>query len=274
MDQLDLFARLPRRPYCATAKDAPRRIRPQALALGYPYIQPNPPQVVCWLVFDIDRPQAAVAWEDADLPAPSFTVARRDRSDSAHLWYGLRIPVKKADQDTRSMRFAAAIESGMQHQLNADLAYSGMLAKTPEHPVWRTLRGPGVYDLEDLAQHLRQLPKLPTRTEAIKTGIGRNVELFDTTRQWAYRAVKRFDSYDGWHAAVRERAQILNASLFSNPLPGPEVNHTAKSIAGWVWKNHTTGGFSRIQSARAKRGGTAITAAAQRFTTLILEADT
>jgi len=259
MLQPELFERFPRRPYCAVAKDAPRRIRGRQQALGRPYIQPNAPAVRFWLVYDVDRPQAALAWEDADLPPPTFTVARRDRSDSAHLWYGLNVPVRMSDpQDaSHAMRYAAAVELGMTQQMGADLAYSGALAKTPHHGEWRTLRGPGLYDLGDLAEHVRQLPRLPTRSEAIRTGIGRNVELFDCLRFWAYQAARRYKAapFEAWHAAVRERGQILNADLFTSPLTGAEVNHTVKSIARWVWAQQRArdAAWSRTQTARSHR---------------------
>ena len=261
MLQPDLFDRLPRRPYCAPAKDAPRRIRPRSSALGYPYIQPNAPQVRFWLVYDVDRPQAAMAWEDGDLPPPTLTVARRDRDDSAHLWYGLRVPVVMADPEdaSRAMRYAAAVELGMTRQLDADLAYTGQLAKTPTHPVWRTLYGPQLYDLGDLAEYVRELPRLPTRREAIRTGIGRNVELFDCTRFWAYRHARDFKRgpFEAWRDAVLERAMILNADLFTEPLPVAEVRHTAKSIAGWVWARQRglDARFAATQRHRGKLSG-------------------
>lgn len=271
MIQPDLFDRFPHRPYCADAKDARRIIRPRSTALGRPYIQPNAPAVRFWLVYDVDREGAAMAWEDGQLPPPTFTVARRDRSDSAHLWYGLRVPVAMADPDdaSRAMRYAAAVELGMTRQLAADLAYSGQLAKTPEHPIWRTLRGPGLYDLGDLAEYVRELPKLPTRREAIRTGIGRNVELFDTVRFWAYRHARDYKAgrFEEWHVAVRDRAQIINCDLFCDPLPGPEVSHTAKSIARWVWARQRAldAQFSTIQTARSRRA-----AAARTSTTAVL----
>jgi hypothetical protein len=268
--QLDLFDRLPRRPYCADAKDSRRYVRPRATAIGRPYIQPNAPAVRFWLVYDVDRPAAALAWEDGDLPPPTYTVARRDRSDSAHLWYGLRVPVSMADPDdaSRAMRYAAAVELGMTRQMGADLAYSGQLAKTPEHPLWRTYRGPGLYDLGDLAEYIRDLPQLPTRREAIRTGIGRNVELFDALRYWAYRHARDYKHgpYEPWHAAVRERAQILNADLFSDPLPGPEAHHTAKSIARWVWSRQRVldAKFCALQTSRSRLRASVQNAAALR----------
>lgn len=239
MFQPDLFAVLPRRPYCADAKDSPRLIRSAAAAVKRPYIQPNTPALRLNLVFDVDREGAGMAWEDADLPPPTFSVARRDRGDSCHLWYSLAVPVRMADpgDSSRAMRYAAAVELGMTRQLGADLAYTAAMAKTPTHHDWRTFYGPQLYELGELADYVRELPKLPTRREAIRTGIGRNVELFDCVRFWAYRHARdhKAGSFADWHAAVRERALLLNCDLFADPLGTGEVLHTAKSIARWVW---------------------------------------
>lgn len=268
MEQIALFDRLPRRPYCADAKDAPRRIRTAPHAIRRPYIQPNAPAVRWWLVYDVDKPAAAMAWEDNDLPPPTFTVARRDRSDSAHLWYGLRVPVSMADPERAShaMRYAAAVELGMTRQMGADLAYSGAMAKTPTHALWRTYRGPGLYDLGDLAEYVRELPRLPTRREAIRTGIGRNVELFDCLRFWAYRHARDFKGqpFEPWRDAVHQRGHLFNVELFTDPLAGPEVNHTVKSIARWVWTQQRArdAAFSLRQTYRGRLSG-AVRAAAE-----------
>jgi len=280
MQQVALFDRLPHRPYCADAKDGNRLIRTVASAVRRPYIQPNTPAVRLNLVFDVDRPGAGLAWEDADLPPPTFTVARRDRGDSAHLWYGLRVPVRMSDPEdaSRAMRYAAAIELGMTRQMGADLAYTAAMAKTPEHGSWRTFRSPHLYDLDDLAEYVRELPKLPTRREAIRTGIGRNVELFDCTRFWAYRHARdhKHGPFEAWHNAVRERSMLLNADLFSSPLCAMEVLHTAKSVAKWVWvqQRRRDMAFRLHQTARSRIAAAARTDAASARLAAALEAST
>ena len=41
------------------------------------YIQANPPWLRSWLIFDIDRGGAALAWDDAYLPEPFWTSQMR-----------------------------------------------------------------------------------------------------------------------------------------------------------------------------------------------------
>lgn len=278
MHQLDLLDHLPRRPYCAEAKDAPRRIRPAAQAIRQPYVQPNHPGLLLNLVFDLDdTPQAGVRWQDVVLPPPAWIVLRRDSDASAHYWYPLAIPVPLGDAgNPKAMRLAAAVELGMRRKLGADPAFHASMAKTPGHEVWRTLDAPATYELDELAGWI-DLPRLPTEREALQTGLGRNCCLFDTTRHWAYPHVREFAHtarIEDWRRAVYERAMILNADLFRDPLHEPEVRHTAKSIADWTWRQERarTARWKARQAARSKIAAAGRAARANELNTAILEA--
>lgn len=260
MLQPDLFDRLPQRPFCKPFKDAQPIIRARAKALGFSYIQPNHPSQTLWLTFDLDKPGAALAWDDANLPPPTFTVARIDRSDSAHLWYGLSIPVKHAADETRAMRFMGRIERAMEHALGADPTFAGNFAKTPEHPAWRTFRGPGLYDLRELAEYLPDKLPEPVKRGGVLVDGYRNASLFDSLRWWAYRHVRDFKHgpYRAWFDAVSERATLLNCQFIAHP-KGPlgvrEVGHTAKSVAAWVWQRERqlTAAWIARQTNRSRR---------------------
>ena len=89
-EQLELFNpnRLPQAPYCTRGKGEAVVIRRLQSALRNPLIQINLPVLTWWLVFDIDHPQAAVAWQDAGLPPPNW-VAVNPSNGHAHMVYGL-----------------------------------------------------------------------------------------------------------------------------------------------------------------------------------------
>ncbi len=241
MLQPDLFDRLPLRPFCKPYKDAQPLIRARAKALGFSYIQPNHPSQTLWLTFDIDQPGAALAWEDADLPPPTFTVARADRDDSAHLWYGLSIPVKHEADETKALRYMGRIERAMEQALGADPSFAGNFAKTPEHSAWRTYRGPGLYDLRELSEYLPDKLPEPVKRGGVLVDGHRNAGLFDSLRWWAYRHARDYKNgqYRAWFDAVSDRATLLNCQFIAHP-KGPmnasEVGHTAKSVAAWVWQ--------------------------------------
>ena len=265
-DQPDLFAthRWPRRPYCTDDLSAGLVIRSLKQAITKPYIQVNPPRLRVWVLFDIDRAGAAVAWEDADLPPPSW-IAQNRENGHAHYAYGLSAPVLVEGMEARQapMRYLCAIESLMRARLGADAGFGGLITKNPLHPLWRTLRGPVMgYELAELAEWLPGLEKhMPRRGRVEDVGLGRNVTLFDDTRKWAYRAVRDYwgqglDGWNRWLAATNGYALGRNGD-FPVPLDPREVWHIAKSVAKWTYRNFSAAGRSEWAARKGAAGGRA-----------------
>lgn len=266
--QRDLFediGRWPRRPYCSDDPETHgTRIRSLASALLRPYIQANPPHLRVWLLFDIDRPEAGHAWEDADLPPPTWTAINR-ANGHAHSAWGLEAPVLVDGLGARDapMRYLCAIESMMSERLRADVGFNRLLTKNPVHPLWLTLRGPRLaYSLGEFAEYLPGLEKYrPKRRAPDQIGLGRNVGLFDRLRVWAYRAIRRhwgggLQAWNAWLSECNSKALVYNGD-FLQPLGGREVWHIARSVAKWTWKHTTAEGFSAWQSAQGQKGGKA-----------------
>ena len=91
--QLDLFCSgLPRRPYAVDQLGHRLLITSAPRAMRQRYIQVNPPWMRVFLVFDVDRQEAALAWEDADLPPPLWTAVNRENGH-AHSGWALDAPV-------------------------------------------------------------------------------------------------------------------------------------------------------------------------------------
>lgn len=255
MDTSAIFqARLPRRPYCSEDLSRGLVIRSAATALRHRHLQPNAPLEAAWLVFDLDYPGAAFAWEKANLPPPTLTVSNPENGH-AHLFYGLTTPVGMSDAARDApIRYAAAVQAAFLAKLFADPGYAGLIAKNPFHDAWRALWVQHLYDLCELADYV-DLPKSRAQRDAL--GLGRNCMLFDELRAWAYRWVREYKrnnaAVDQWHRAVLGQAENLN--VFTVPLPFNEVKGVARSIAKWTWRNFSDTAFSAIQSARGKRGG-------------------
>lgn len=257
LHQLDLFREMtPAGMWCTNDPERyGQRHLPRAPALRRAYIDPNPKGRVWAMVFDIDRPGAALAWDDADMPVPNW-VAENPANGHAHLGYVLAAPVSRGEASRgKPLRLLARIECAMTNALDADRAYGHRLTKNPTHPRWRTLWERGApYELDEFREYLGDdLPLRLTRSTA--TGEGRNVTLFDGLRPWAYRTRLAFNAFEPWHAACVMRARALNE--FSCPLPDREVLGIAKSVAKWVWVRITPEGFAAIQAARGKRSGKA-----------------
>ncbi|NBM74868.1 replicase, partial [Proteus sp. G4444] len=118
-----------------------------------------------------------------------------------------------------------------------------------------------LYTLDWLADYL-DLTSANDKEIITDYGLGRNCQLFEQTRKWAYRAIRQgWPAYEQWLQACFERAKAYNLQ-FLTPLDEKEVFSIAKSIAKWthakfseesfndyVFRTHT----SVIQSMRGKK---------------------
>lgn len=264
--QLDLFtSRLPSRPYCTDDLASGLRIRGAPHASRARYVQVNPPWLRVWIICDVDRPGAAIAWDDVLLPEPAWT-AMNPLNGHAHLSWGIEAPVLLGQHDRqRPMRYLAAVESAIRTKLDADQGYSGLITKNPFHAHWRVLWGrSGIYCLSDLASWL-DLPKHAPKCAPERVGLGRNVATFDHLRQLAYRKVKGWKSkqelggYVRWLAYLHHTALDYTHAEHPTPLDHRECHWIAKSVAHWVWTRFDLAGsdrrFSERQAARGARGG-------------------
>lgn len=245
----------PRRPYCAWDKHA-ARVRPQAMALTAPYLQLNPPAHHAWLLIDIDRRGAATAWIDKDLPPPTY-IAINPENGHAHMGYSLAAPVCKTElARLKPLRYLAAIEHAFTERVGGDFGFTGPLAKNPLHAKWRLWEPANAprYELGYLAEFV----DLARRRMPLEAGVGRNCELFDSLRFWAYSAVREFwgpGRGDAWREAVRRQAEALNT--FQQPLGSSEVAGIARSVAKFIWRSFTPAGFRDIQAERGRLGAAA-----------------
>ena len=258
--QLELFeAGLPR--YLYAADDFARGLYrfPKVQALTKRFVEANPGKVIRTLTYDIDRPGAAHDWNLRDAPAPSITVENRENGH-AHAIYLLSWPVLKvADGEpaSRALRYMAAVQEGLRQRLEADPSYSGLMVKNPRSDYWGVLTWwEDLYDLDALAAKVeRELEHLTDRRKRLPDiGLGRNHNLFNDVRRWAYRVVRLdWSGYDSFRYAVRDRTVELNT--FTPPLPDSEVRSIAKSVAGWTWERRESfaRGFNLRQATCPRR---------------------
>jgi hypothetical protein len=241
--QLSIFSeRLPHRPYCSDDLQYGLQIRPLQTALERRFIQYNSPASINWLTFDIDR----VYCEDSEwaIIAPPNIAVRNPANGHAHLLYGIAAPVSKtAASRPAPLRLLSAINEGFRHALGADTGFTELICKNPLHPHWTvTTPRTELYDLGELAEWVdldasdRRVRATPKRSQV---GLGRNCNLFNALRTWAYRWVKDYQGgpLERWHEAVLDKAERLNT--FNDPLPYSEIKATARSCAKWTWNTYT-----------------------------------
>lgn len=269
---LDLILeRLPLRPFCAidyrsTSADLGLKIRSQEVALSMPTIQLNRPGQKAWLVFDCDH-NDIFAYENAELPPPTWIAVNRDHKQHSHVAYALATPVcTTPNGHEKPIKYVAAIEALMTKALGADRGYAGFVTKNPLHPRYHLLWGSAhAYDLGELAEYLSlENYKPPRSLEIDSTGLGRNSTLFLELRTWAYVAIREYREMRSatanvaWLAEVTGQAAEIN-SRFAVPLPESEVRHAAKQVAKFCWKNDLQCAveFSERQAVRGAKGGLA-----------------
>lgn len=246
---------LPRKPYHTDDLGDGLRIRDVKKAIEARYIQANGPTHQWWLIYDVDRSGAALDWDDRDAPPPTMTV-QNPENGHAHLIYGLAVPVRTAsDGRPGPLRYAAAIDNALRVKLDADPGYSGLICKNPLNPFWRVMEWePDLYSLDDLEGWLDLTQYADKRKRLPEYGLGRNCNLFDRLRLWAYKAIRQgWPDAERWHQAVLERARAYND--FESPLPDSEVKATAKSVAKWTHQHLSPAGFAAVQSHRGRKKG-------------------
>lgn len=255
--------RLPKKPYCSKGKGFPTYIRTLKSALSYPQIQLNSPTYTHWLIFDVDKEQAAFAWQDCGFPPPTW-VTINPENGHAHIVYGLKVAVcTSVNARIAPMRYLAAVYKAMAEKMDADKDYAGVLTHNPLHPQWRTwvvCQSNTLYELGELADYVDLPPysdhfKAKQESEQENYAIGRNVSLFDRVRFWAYKAIRHYRSgcRSIWEQAVLSQTENLNT--FSVPLSYGEVKCIAKSISKWVWLHEpeSRARFCELQRERGKK---------------------
>ncbi|HHX5693681.1 TPA: replication initiation protein, partial [Klebsiella pneumoniae] len=231
--------------------------KPKEKALNKKYIGYNNNYFINGFVFDIDQPQGAIAWDVCGLPKPNIIIQNTDNGH-AHLLYALKAPVCKTDNArVKPLKLASLIQKGFTDRLKADRAYADVLMKNPINEAeWRTVWGNvEAYDLSYLSEFIPD--DIKTEKRLPSDGLGRNVNLFEDLRQYAYKSVLKFkekSNYERWEKELILKADGLNTfSNGNNLLSYNEIKATARSVAKWTWRNFNKECFSSIQSFRGKK---------------------
>lgn len=139
------------------------------------------------------------------------------------------------------LRFLARVVEAVTYEMGGDVGYAGALTKNPWHSR-RHVIVPGGQPVT-LGQMLAAVACAPGhvgRKHDARVGIGRNIELFDRLRFWAYEHRARYADRRTWSLAVAGQAAAINQA-FPVPLKPYEVGSTVKSVANWVWSRYRVG---------------------------------
>lgn len=214
--------------------------------------------------YDLDYQGGAIGWDERGCPPFNISAMSRDTA-TAHGLYIVNPGVRTVpDGSMAALKYAAAVQRGLRVKLDGDPSYGNLLCKNPNHSDWQVTQWRDEpYTLGELADYL-DLSASNAPQYDNDYGLGRNCTLFEKTRKWAYRAIRRgWPDYRQWFAACFERAMGYNIQ-FPVPLSEPEVHHLAKSVARWTHKHFTEKSFAEyvarthtpeIQALRGAKGG-------------------
>ena len=254
---------IPNKPYASDDLIYGVKIYSKDAALRKVYLQPNHPYYLHNIVFDLDYSASLVEilYSKTGIPLPNLIVENKENGRS-HAIYYLKTPIYKTDASRQKpIIYLNAIQRTLQHVLDADVNYTGMICKNPLNDRWRTntLRQTP-YTLDELANKLdidyREASKPVKLDDAV--GLGRNCYIFHTVRHWAYVAIRkhRGATYSTWLQSVLDHCLKLNESI-TDPLGYNEVKGIAKSISRYCWKRdpHCYAMFIERQTLKGRKGG-------------------
>lgn len=254
-----LKSQIPLKPYATNDLDFGLTIQNKNKALDMLYLQVNHPLYLHTMVFDLDKENCFYEFENAHLPIPSFITKSPD-SGRCHYGYMLNAPITSTEKSRQKpVKFARALYYNMANRLGADLGYAGLITKNPLNPHWSPFwSGADLYELNDLADCFDDLEE-PKKRENTGFAFGRNVEMFDTIRQWAYKNVLKYQSessFNDFHNELLLKCQMHNAYINADDLlPYNEIKATAKSIAKFCWKEFSEEKLNKIQSKKQSYRG-------------------
>lgn len=200
-------------------------------AIDRSYISFNNPEggLIRFLAVDVDHDDHSIP---GGMPLPMVTVFTRESGRHHHVWELASPVATTAKARAKPLRFLSAVQSAITYELDGDPAFTNTLIKNAwNRESWSAhWRQVDPIELNAFAAFLDCVPSSSmsrNREHEVRSGYGRNVEIFDRTRFWAY------DNWDGDHGAVIVMAHGFNSEL-DQPLPQQEVNCIARSICSWM----------------------------------------
>lgn len=260
-----MYTNMPYKPHYGYKKGEPLHIdRKENVVNRARFLQFNSPIAIKYLVFDIDQKNSLFTYLDNHLPPPHIIIENL-LNGHCHYIYELALPVLTSMKaHLHPIRYFTNIQRQLTHEFDADEGFSHYICKNPfiSDNKQRVLYGQfAAYTLDDLAKYVDlESVKKPQKLESFGNG-GRNCELFNTTRLWAYDQKERTANLHQFHQVVQNFALEQNSMLFRIPLPHNEVNDIVKSVSNWTWifydGRHPRKELSESLSKLGKKGGKA-----------------
>ena len=170
----------------------------------------------------------------------------------------LATPVHCQNKASRAYRYLRAIESGYDIKYSCDADFQREIHRNPlfhsSDVEWLNTERHTLKQLAEVVDLNNVIPK--EERKLYDEAEGRNCELFNELRIWAYKQIKNLSecSFEAFTSQLIIRANRLNT--FSIPLPDSEIRSIARSIAGFcIARLDSHVKFSAKQARRGAIGG-------------------
>lgn len=242
--ELQLFQEnLPKKPYCCDHYSQGLVVRGVKHAINKDYIQPNHPDFLNYLAFDIDVDCWRVMDENHGL-RPNLAIINPE-NNKGHFLLRIKDGIYKGENANRKfLKYASDMENKLTNQYGADFGYSGTIIKNPLSSSWRVFSyRSDPWDFDELNEYITKKPIQRSQIDFIETNtaLGRNCQLFDEIRlKYAYRSLQHHKdngTYETFKDFLFNVAEKINGE-FTNPLCPGEVLQVVKSISKWTWSKY------------------------------------
>jgi len=199
-----------------------------------------------YIAIDVDCEFGGLAYEEVGLE-PTIILTNPENAH-AHLLYELESPVLFSEQARLSpQEYFLALQRGMTAAMGGDPAYVGLMIKNPLSSQWRMTCCDVRYSLPEIAEYCDPISRFEVESSPSNSE-GRNSDLFNDVRYWAYKAVKGYLHFSDWEREVLNVCEQRN-ELFEKALPYSEIKATGKSIAKWTWRHRYSIGAQKDRGA-------------------------
>jgi hypothetical protein len=190
---------------------------------------------------------------------PNFITYNYDNPNH-QAFFRIKDPVhaQKSSRFNKPYLYLKAIERAFDEKYDGDKHFARYISRNPLHAFadtdWRHDRK---YSLNQLAEVVNlNVKRIKTGTRKVQ-GIGRNREVFDDLRFWAYKQDTSNITYQTWLNKVLIKA--IGYNTYTNPMDLSEVESIAKSVSQYTYQKSFNHGdyaaFCARQAERGRKGG-------------------
>lgn len=206
---------------------------------------------------DLDYRGAATAWEEGIFPLPTIVFTSKE-TGHANIFWELKSPVyRRCELNQYKARqhpidYFNCIQRGFTRELDGDPGYTSSTIKNPFSDAWLVQWYDVRYSLSDLFEYTdpsRDYVGSRFRGEQ-DDHAGRNEELFNVVRKWAYRAVFRYSEKE-FEFRLYDFCKFYNQNEIPRnwpdrgPLPRAEWQAISHNIVKWVLRKKDESGFKQ-----------------------------